>query len=99
MHPTPSFSRKSVYQMWLDIASTKWKRDEDEVKSAKVLIEEAHKSGKHGLYTVEPVPLKEEAGFKAIAFTLPDLLRKFGGRVRELSLDSACKSYCTLTIG
>ena len=88
----PSFSRKSVYQMWLDIASTKWKQDEDEVKSAKVLLEEAWESGKHGLYTVEPIPLEEEAGFKAIAFTLPDLLRKFGGRVQELSLDSACKS-------
>jgi hypothetical protein len=75
------------------VASTKWKRDEDEVKSAKILLEEARESGKHGLYTVEPISLEEEDGFKALAFTLPDLLRKFGGRVRELSLDSACKLY------
>jgi hypothetical protein len=87
----PSISRKSVYQMWLDVASTKWKRDEDEVKSAKILLEEARQSGKQGMYTVEPIPLEEEDGFKAIAFTLPDVLRKFGGRVRELSLDSACE--------
>ena len=65
--------------MWLDVASKKWKRDEDEVKSAKILLEEARQSGKPALYTVEPIPLEEEEGFKAITFALPDILRKFGG--------------------
>ncbi|KAJ7348504.1 hypothetical protein DFH08DRAFT_633394, partial [Mycena albidolilacea] len=38
---------------------------------------------------VEPIPLAPEHGFTAIAFALPKLLREVGGRIRELSLDSA----------
>lgn len=51
----------------------------------------AHKPVKHGLYTIEPIPLHEEEGLTAIAFALPEILRKFGGRVHELSLDSTCE--------
>ncbi|KAJ7026510.1 hypothetical protein C8F04DRAFT_890657, partial [Mycena alexandri] len=38
---------------------------------------------------IEPIPLTPQSGFTAIAFALPKLLREVGGRVRELSLDSA----------
>lgn len=61
----------------------------NEVKSAQILLEEAQ--AKPGLYTVEPIPLVPEAGVSALAFCLPGLLRQFGGRVREVALDSACK--------
>jgi hypothetical protein len=45
-----------------------------------------------GLYTVvEPIPIMEETGVTAIAFTLPEILRQWGGRIREIQLDSACK--------
>jgi len=56
-------------------------------------MDEARKnnSEKSGLYSVEPIPLAQEDGVTAIAFALPDLLRQFGGRIRELALDSACK--------
>ncbi|KAJ6506038.1 hypothetical protein DFH09DRAFT_1101549 [Mycena vulgaris] len=37
--------------------------------------------------------LKPETGFTAIVFALLKLLREVGGRVRELSLDSACKVF------
>jgi hypothetical protein len=90
-HPKPTFTKKAVYQMWAKIDSLKWKRDADEVKSAKVLLEEARESGRHGGYTVQPIPLQGEDGVVAIAFALPEILRKWGGRVRELSLDSACR--------
>jgi len=78
--------------MWLRLTSHAWKRDEDEVKSAKIILEEAQTAGTHGLYVVEPIPLHEEEGFTAIAFALPDILRQWGGRIREVSLDSACES-------
>jgi hypothetical protein len=90
-HLKPTFTKKAIFQIWSKIDSQNWKRDEDELKSAKMLLEEARKPGKHGLYTVEPIPLHEEDGLTAIAFALPDILRKFGGRVRELSLDSTCE--------
>lgn len=84
--------------MWSKITSETWKRDEDEVKSAKILIEEARMSGKHGMYTVEPIDLELEPGITAVAFALPDVLKQFGGRVRELSLDSACEFEISITI-
>jgi hypothetical protein len=86
--------------MWAEINSTEWKRDPDELKSAKILLEEFGRSeidpttGKKPLYSVESIPLVEEAGFTAIAFCLPQILREVGGRVRELSLDSACGFFC-----
>lgn len=92
-HPTPTFTKKAVYQIWSSIDSKKWKRDKDEFTSAKILLEEAKVPGNHGLYTVQPIPLHTEPGMVAIAFALPDILRKWGGRVREVSLDSACEFF------
>lgn len=98
MHPQPKFSQKTIYNLWSEHISKKWKRDEDEVKSAKLLISEAssqhgHENGSSGLYTVMPVPLHDEPGFVAIAFVLQEVLRRWGGRIREISLDSACAFF------
>lgn len=43
---------------------------------------------------VQPIPLHEEPGFTALAFSLPQILRQWGGRIREIALDSACE--CSL---
>ena len=89
--PTPSYSRKAVYHLWSDQTCKNWKRDPDEVKSAKILLDEASKPqlGQKGLYVVQPIPLHEEPGFTAIAFALPEVLCQWGGRIREVALDSA----------
>jgi hypothetical protein len=81
--PTPSYSRKAVYHLWSDQTCKNWKRDPDEVKSAKILLDEASKPqlGQKGLYVVQPIPLHEEPGFTAIAFALPEVLRQWGGRI------------------
>lgn len=56
--------------------------------SAKKLLEEwRNKSGERA----ELVEIKQEDGLVALAFVLPDLLEKWGGRIREVSMDSACK--------
>jgi hypothetical protein len=86
--------------MWAETNSMEWKRDPDELKSAKNLLEEFTSSpnpssgGKEPLYNMEPIPLTPRPGFTAIAFALPKILHEVGGQVRELSLDSACKSLC-----
>ena len=85
----PPFSRKAVYQLHSKIDSVLWKCDEDQFKSAQILLEEA-KAGKWGMYAPEPVPIPQEPGFQVLAFTLPDILRKWGGRIRKLSMDSCC---------
>ncbi|KAG6848311.1 hypothetical protein H0H93_001313, partial [Arthromyces matolae] len=90
-HRKPTFSRKSIYQLWLDRSSMQWKRDPDEVTSANILIKEAFQSGIESgtAYRAEPIKIHSEEGFKAVAFALPDLLEKWGHQIRELSLDSA----------
>jgi len=67
----------------LDQTSKKWKQDPDEVKSAKILIEEASKvvPGINCLYTVQSICLHEETGFTAIAFSLSKILCRWGGRI------------------
>lgn len=95
LHPIPTFQRKAVMQMWREDTQTAWKRDDDEVKSARILLEEAAKRSeddkKRGLYSISQIDLPQEDGFTALAFTLPDLLNDWGGVIRELQLDSACK--------
>lgn len=92
MYPTPRFTRKAVYHVWQRVSSTKWKRDEDEVKSAHILLEEAAQTSE-SLYQVHEIPLPEVEGYTVLAFALPNVLRQWGGRIRELALDSACKSF------
>ena len=38
--PKPPFSRKAIAHMVSEINSTEWKRDPDELKSSKILLEE-----------------------------------------------------------
>lgn len=76
------------------MSSTKWKRDEDEVKSARILLEEAQAS--KGLYQVQEIPLPDIPGYTVLAFALPNVIRQWGGRVRELALDSACECPCSI---
>ncbi|KAF5337457.1 hypothetical protein D9758_018013 [Tetrapyrgos nigripes] len=40
-------------------------------------------------YTVEAIDLSSVEGYIGLAFTLPDVLLKWGGQIREISLDSA----------
>ncbi|KAJ7488214.1 hypothetical protein FB451DRAFT_1025329, partial [Mycena latifolia] len=97
-YPRPLFTCQAIYAMWAEANAMEWKRDPDELKSANILLEEftspAPGSGwAEPLYSVEPIPLTPQSGFTAIAFALPKLLREVGGRIRELSLDSACKHF------
>jgi len=74
------------------LSSRTWKRDEDEVQSARLLLEEFKISAPDRLYTVEPIPVEQDEGITVIAFALPEILRQWGGHLRELQLDSACES-------
>ncbi|KAF6747416.1 hypothetical protein DFP72DRAFT_821775 [Ephemerocybe angulata] len=92
--PHPVFSRSAVANIWREVNSKKWKRDEDEVKSAMLLLQELSKGG-DGLdarYTVEVVQLPEIDGFTAVAFVVPHLLRIWKDNMREIMLDSTWKT-------
>ncbi|KAM6491726.1 hypothetical protein JOM56_012766 [Amanita muscaria] len=94
-YPSPTFSRKSVYSIWFEESSKQWKRDNDELASVTKLIAEASadtSSEANSFYQVEPITLPDVPGFTAIAFSLPNVLQKWGGQLREFSLDSAWKT-------
>lgn len=95
-YPKPSFTRKSIYQLWSRLSSRTWKRDEDQIQSAQILLEEFRKPSSDRMYTVEPIPVEQGEGITVIAFALPENLRQWGGRLRELQLDSTCGLLYTI---
>jgi hypothetical protein len=95
-HPRPAFSQKAVYNFWIKQEQTQWRRHENELESAKILIAEFSHNPQ---YEIEPIRLPDDGGgCTAIAFTLPSLIRKWGGTIREVALDSTCKSNCRVRI-
>lgn len=79
--------------------------DDDELESAIKIIKRAstEQIGTHDgcpLFRAEPIILHTVEGFSVVAFALPSVLEKWGGRVREVALDSACKQkYITRRTG
>ncbi len=88
-YPKPAFSRATVYARWAQNDRKHWKRHDDEFNSALVLLREAANLPEEPL--VEPIKLPKEDSFNGLAFALPQLLGQWGGRIRELALDSTCK--------
>ncbi|CAK5266892.1 unnamed protein product [Mycena citricolor] len=92
-HPQPLFSQEQVYNLWLKYHRISWHRDDDEEKSARLLIEEFRRNNPRFGAHIESIPLpKNEDTCTAIAFALPTLIRKWGGGISEIALDSTWKT-------
>jgi hypothetical protein len=65
-----------------------WRRCDDELESAKILLKEFAIDPAHKL---ELIPMPESERFRAIGFVFPSLLHKWGNVIREAALDSTCK--------
>lgn len=89
-NPNPRFSRRSVHSLWSKLNEVDWKRAEDPLTSASLLIKEAE-DGKLGNEKVQMINLPTEEGFTALAWSLPNIIARWGGRIREVVLESACK--------
>lgn len=98
-YPRPLFLRKTIHKMWLDIEQTIWRRDDNQVISAKMILEEG-RAGKLGHYCVDPITMKyahePDDGFEVLAWAVPEIMRDWGGRIREVSLDSTCTCFFLL---
>lgn len=88
-NPTPPFSRKACANIWQKLNGAEYRRDDDELKSARALLREFTTSLDER-YRVEEVDLPPLDGFTGIAFVLTHFLKKFRDIVRELALDSTC---------
>ncbi|KAJ7041720.1 hypothetical protein C8F04DRAFT_1176812 [Mycena alexandri] len=78
----------AVYNLWFQQQQTQWRRHNDEVQSARILLKEFSAHG--SVYEAEPIPIPQDQndGLTATCFALPSLLRKWGGKIREMALDS-----------
>lgn len=83
----PNFSRAAVYYLWSKKNSLRWKTDTDEFISSKELLNSLREEEED---VVQQIPLRNEDGYKALAFSLPAVLKKWGSQLREISVDSAC---------
>jgi hypothetical protein len=90
--PKPSFTRKSIYCLWAEVDSMQWKRNTNELISAQILLEE-FASPDVNLSRIDPLPMSEETGHHVVAFGLVEHLRNWAGRIRELTIDSACECH------
>ncbi|KAK6974646.1 hypothetical protein R3P38DRAFT_2583717 [Favolaschia claudopus] len=85
-HPLPAFSQKAVYTLWSKQQQSQWRRSDNELDSAKILLAEF---ARNPTYQIESIPLPADGGgCIALAFSLPPLLRKWAGTIREAALDS-----------
>ncbi|THU75959.1 hypothetical protein K435DRAFT_706018 [Dendrothele bispora CBS 962.96] len=88
-HLCINFGRRSIYTIVANEKRKKWRRDDNELTSAKIILEESSSKESGSLYTVEPVHLPQVYGYFGLAFSLPKVIAKWGGCIREISLDSA----------
>lgn len=79
--------------LYSNISSTEWKMAENEIESARILLE---RSGKGDLtnmnYKVEEIQLPAIEGISAYSFCIPAMLYQWQDRIREIMIDSCCKS-------
>lgn len=83
-----------MQHLWEHNDSKNWKRADNEVESAKKLLEELANEvleGKVSSKVIDEVSLTQEEGHIAFAFGLPGHLQQWSSRIREISIDSACK--------
>ena len=74
-----------MYARWAELNEEQWRLDDDQVKSAAKLL------AKMDDEEVEIIPIIQEDGIHAIAFTFKDVLERIGRQVIEVAMDSTCR--------
>ncbi|KAF5345200.1 hypothetical protein D9758_009722 [Tetrapyrgos nigripes] len=87
--PNPLFKRRAIYAIAASAKCKEWFRDPDELKSANIILEENKEAGTGGHYSIASINLPQVKGWSGLPFSLPEVMSKFGGHIREVSLDSA----------
>ncbi|KDQ14257.1 hypothetical protein BOTBODRAFT_110345 [Botryobasidium botryosum FD-172 SS1] len=89
LYPSPNFTRKSVYRLWYSLVRGRWSLDSDQVLSAEKLLERGEEAGGLGAYSFKRISLDIPDGYSAISFSIPEMIERWGGRLREVAIDSA----------
>ncbi|KAJ7448909.1 hypothetical protein FB451DRAFT_1053504, partial [Mycena latifolia] len=89
-NPNTEVTQKQIYALWSDLNQGAWRLDDDQVKSAQMVLDQMH--GKE----VEVIPINAEQGLHAMAFGLKEVLDGWGERTEELAMDSTCRFSAVL---
>lgn len=91
MPERPPFTREAVYATWADAHSAQWMLDDDQMESSIKLLLRA-KNDKSSPFEFDKLPIIAPEGYEVFSFALPDVLGQWGGRIREVAMDSTCES-------
>lgn len=90
----PPFKRVSTYGLWQKRSSHHWKLNADPSIFARLLLQKATTKGALAensppisIFDIDPEP-----DYEMFAFGFPTILNRWVGRIREVTMDSACKS-------
>ncbi|KAF9508382.1 hypothetical protein BS47DRAFT_1302935, partial [Hydnum rufescens UP504] len=81
------FTQAQVYAEWVRINESMWRRDKDQVKSARILLWEAN-----GV-EVEEINIRDEPGVSVLAFALKFAIDNWGEQTVKLAIDGTCENY------
>ena len=90
MHENPNteVTQIQIYALWSDLNQGAWRLDDDQVKSAQMVLEKMQGTD------IEIIPIRTESGLHAIAFGLKEILDGWAEKTEELAMDSTCKFPC-----
>ncbi|KAG6818224.1 hypothetical protein H0H93_006687 [Arthromyces matolae] len=78
-------TEKQIYAAWMKENEAEWRLADDQVESAIQLL---RKLGEK----VEVIPLAREDGMNTIAFSLREVLERYGDEIEEIAMDSTWKT-------
>ncbi|KAJ7678817.1 hypothetical protein B0H17DRAFT_840825, partial [Mycena rosella] len=85
-NPGTEATQKQIYALWSELNQEAWRLDDDQVKSAQMLLNKMH--GKE----IEVIPIREEDGIHCIAFGFKEVLDNWAEKNEELAMDSTWKT-------
>ncbi len=83
-NPDNEFTEKQIYHEWTRQSEKEWRLDDNQVKSAKKLIQSMED------YTTIVIPITAQPGIHAIVFALKEPLDDIGSETVEVAMDSTC---------
>jgi len=91
--PYLDFTSKQIHSLWTGVNEHKWKRDKEQILSARKVLQEAEELRKD----IRVLNIPEEPGMVTIAFALEESLRIVAPETTCIALDGTCE-YSRLLI-
>ncbi|HEV7736352.1 MAG TPA: hypothetical protein VGO47_03130, partial [Chlamydiales bacterium] len=85
----PHVTSQQVYRTWASFSETMWKRSDNQIESAKILLGEMEDEA-------DIFPITCEPGVNALAWGVKTIAEKLSGRIVEVAIDATCKFFLFL---